>query len=232
MFQNLLLKKMCYMFFAIISGFVITCLPAQACNNILAPNIFLADLSLKMIGSLNDNHEKIKDNPTVARRLIEDILIPHADFYMASKNVLGQDWKKLTKEQKKKFVPTFRIFLIRTSSVILAEYLATRNEKIKNDVIKFDENYVVNKNKAKVKSKVLSDSAKIYPVNYKLRCVKSSWRIYDVVLDGVSIIKQYHGQFKIRIEQDGYDSLIAFLKYKNNVMLASGTNASNVYDVQ
>lgn len=196
--------------------------PSHACVDAVKPNILLEKLSSDMIDQINNNFDNIKKDPAIATKLIEEILLPHLDFMLASQKALVFEWGNLSDQQKKKFVLAFRIFLVRHSSVILASYLISKNKKLDADLIEFDDQIVTSGNIAKVNSKVLANSGKIYNVGYRLRCNNSSWKIYDVVINGVSIIKQYKGQFKYKIEKDGFESLIAFLNYKNNVMLAYG----------
>jgi len=199
---------------------IIVCVPSYACENADAPNILLRDLTSDMISSINNNYEKIKNDSTIATILIEDILLPHADFLLASKRVLASKWGKLSKQQKRKFVRVFQIFLIRQSSVILADFLTNQDKKINTNIIEFDEPYFSANTIATVKSTVFSDSGRNYTVAYGLHCNKSLWQIYDVVIDGVSVIKLFQKDFERKIERDGFDSLVVYLNHKNDVLLA------------
>jgi phospholipid transport system substrate-binding protein len=152
--------------------------------------------------------------------LIENVLLPHLDFTFASKKALVFEWDNLSRKQKINFITSFRIFLVRHSSVILADFLISQNKKLDEDAIEFEDKYDSKGNFARVNSKVLSNRSETYNVGFRLHCDKSAWKIYDVVINGVSIIKQYKGQFRYKIDKDGFDGLIAFLNYKNDVMLA------------
>ena len=197
---------------------------AYACGDAKEPHVLLKGLSSYMISSVNDSRESIQQDSTVAVKLIEDILLPHADFELASRKVLIFHWQKLNDQQRQQFVDSFRVFLIRFSSVILANYMARHDKELKANVLEFENNYISTGKIAKVRSTVLNNSGKRHTVGYLLHCKQSAWKIYDVSIDGVWIIKQYQAQFKKKIEREGFDRLIAFLDHTNDVMLADMTN--------
>ena len=192
---------------------------SHACVGEEAPNELLKRLSDGVISSFNENLDNIRTDPAIATRLIEKILLPHVDFDLASKKVLVFEWGNLTSNQRTRFTHAFKVFLVRHSAVILASYMTNKDKELSEDVFSFEEKIAVEGKIATVKSKMSIDGVVKHEIGYKLHCATTSWKIYDVVIDGVSIIRQYKTQFKYKIDKDGFNGLLAFLNYRNDLML-------------
>ena len=213
--------------------FIFECSSAVAdCDKTLSPNIKFQNISSEIIETINNNIEDINNDLGVARGIIEDKLISRIDTDKASKIVLDYFWSDLTLSQKKNFSSIFHTFLLRQSSNAIATVLVDGRNKLKLDSIKLDEYIKISKETGIIKSRVYTNET--YVVVYKIHCVtlqdKSKWKVYDVVIDGVSILKQYRNQFKNKIEEDGFENLVLLMKKFNEKLLPTFTYKKTIID--
>ncbi|MDH5666722.1 MAG: ABC transporter substrate-binding protein [Nitrospira sp.] len=144
------------------------------------------------------------------RQLLEQVVEARFDYQEMSRRALGAPWKTLSDEQKQEFVTLFRTLLtnsyadkIETYSGEGVQYLNERTEK----------------GYAEVRTKVLSGKAEI-PLDYRLINKANDWRVYDVVVDGVSLVNNYRGQFTKIIRSSSYVDLVEQLRKKSEKIKA------------
>lgn len=182
------------------------------------PDTVLEMASREMISAINANHDKIKADPTILNGLVEEILMPHIDFIAASKWVLGKHWRRASKEQKLEFVRQFRTLLLRFYSTALSEYLSTNT--VTNDMFVFLPLRGDMANKlVTVNSEIHTPGGNIIPVKYSMHLTHKGWKVYDVSIEGVSMVTTYRTSFAAEIKQKGLDGLIASLNERNDKLL-------------
>jgi len=184
------------------------------CDKALSPDVEFKNISSEIISLMNLRQEKIKNDTNYAAEVIENILLPKIDTVRASRIVLGQYWSKLSVAEKKKFAKIFRVFLTRQSSSAIAIVLGDRNSKLNENTIKLDDYVKTSNDLGIIKSRVYTNET--YVVVYKIRCVKIKWKVYDVVIDGVSFLKQYAREFESQLKNKGINDLIKLMKNMNN----------------
>ncbi len=148
---------------------------------------------------------------TEARRhMLETVVAARFDYAEMSRRALGAPWNQLTDQQKQEFVDLFRTLLtnsyadkIETYSGEGVEYLNERTEK----------------EYAEVRTKVLSGKTEI-PLDYRLINRADEWRVYDVVVDNVSLVNNYRGQFTKILRASSYTDLVDQLRKKSDKLKA------------
>lgn len=178
------------------------------------PVELLQSTSRNMIDDLNQHKSQLGKNPLIVNQMVEKHLLPHIDFITASRWVLGKHWRRASKQQKLQFIREFRSLLVRFYSAALADF--TQSHELDHDMITFlpmrnneEEKDVT------IRSIVHSPSGKQVPVNYSMHKTSKGWKVYDVSVEGVSIITTYRTSFANEIKQQGVDGLIASLAAKN-----------------
>jgi phospholipid transport system substrate-binding protein len=146
-----------------------------------------------------DAAKEAKENKIWA--IAEDIF----DFTELSKRTMGRDWNKLNEDQQKEFTGLFSKIL---GNVYLDRIMAYTDEKVV-----FNKESVLAKDKAEVQSKVITASGEI-PIHYRMINMKGSWKVYDVVIEGVSMVKNYRVQFKEILKNDSPKDLLEILRKK------------------
>ncbi|MGD8293792.1 MAG: ABC transporter substrate-binding protein [Desulfobacterales bacterium] len=130
------------------------------------------------------------------------------DFQELSRRTLGRDWKKMNAAQQKEFVQLFRELL---QGVYADRLLAYSDQKII-----FDKETMLKKGRAEVQSYLqTSDGSKI-PLFYRLTDKSGSWKVYDVIIEGVSMVKNYRTQFRQILSKGSPEKLLEILRDKVN----------------
>ncbi len=140
--------------------------------------------------------------------LAEEKIVPNFNFDKVSRMVLGKNWTKATTEQKAAFQNEFRTLLIRTYATALSKY---RNQTIEYKPLRMASASSV----ASVKTQIVQSGGQPIAVDYSLEMQDNAWKVYDIVIEGVSLVTNYRGQFAQEIRQNGMDSLIKKLADKN-----------------
>lgn len=194
---------------------------AQA--NVQSPDALLDETADKMFAALNKDRAKIRKDPNHTQAIVEEILLPNIDIITASKYVLGKYWETASREQKLHFIKEFRTMLLRFYSSALSEYLNSHDEKLDKSIMKFYPSNVGDQKDVIVRSEVSPKDSKPVPVLYHMNLTDRGWKVYDVSVEGVSVITTYKTSFANDIQQNGLDALISSIAERNAKMLASGT---------
>ena len=149
------------------------------------------------------------DHPDMNKigKMVEEQVATKFDFERMSKMTLGRAWLTASTEQKKQFTTEFRALLVRTYSSALSKY---RNQTIEYKPL----NTTPNDNEVKVRTMIIESDENI-PLDYSLQKKDGLWKVYDVSIDGLSLVASYRGQFSEEIKNNGLDSLIQKLSDKN-----------------
>ncbi len=149
------------------------------------------------------------------REKIATLIKKRFDFHVMSRQVLATNWKHATKEEREKFVTLFMDLLKNTYMERIEAY---NNEKIK---------YVKEKVRGKralVDTLVVTKSVEI-PIRYKLFLRKGEWFVYDVVIEKVSLIRNYRSSYKEIVKKEGISGLLKKMEDKIHDMNASNKTA-------
>jgi phospholipid transport system substrate-binding protein len=157
---------------------------------------------LKSDQSLQEDKEKIY-------QLAEEKILPNFDLDRISMLVLGKAWRKINEDQQQKFKAEFKTMLLRTYAVALGKY---KDQEIDFKPLRMEPT----DNKATVKSQIIQDGAQPISVDYTLAKKDNAWKVFDIVIEGVSLVTNYRSQFASEIKNNGIDSLISKLVEKNN----------------
>lgn len=140
--------------------------------------------------------------------LAEEKILPNFDFDRVCRMVLGKNWKAATPEQQAAFQKEFRSLLLRTYATALGKY--------KNQVIEYKPMRAEPDAKnVSVKTQILQPGGQPIAVDYSLVRVDGGWKVYDIVIESVSLVTNYRSQFSNEIRTNGLDSLNKKLAEKN-----------------
>ncbi|MBA4366145.1 MAG: toluene tolerance protein [Desulfobacterium sp.] len=160
----------------------------------------------KVIQILQDPKYKDKTQGEAQRIEIMAVIREIFNFQEISKRTISRQWKKFTKEQQQEFQDTFADFLGHTY------YQKVRDAYQGEKVVFLSQEHLEN-GKAVVKTNIPRQNDAI-PLDYKMLNGKNGWRIYDVVIEGVSLVNNYRTQFSKILGKETPDQLIARLKKK------------------
>lgn len=140
--------------------------------------------------------------------LAEEKILPNFNFDRVCRMVLGKHWNRASKEQQEAFQREFRSLLLRTYATALSKY---RNQTIDYKPLRSQPGDT----EVTVKTEILQPGGQPVAVDYALEKTAENWKVYDIVIEGVSLVTNYRSQFSNEIKQSGMDGLIEKLAQKN-----------------
>ena len=159
----------------------------------------------RTIRILSDPSLKGDGKKRLRHRLAREVILPRFDFNEMAKRSLGSYWRHLGPEDRREFVGLFsqfleKIYLTRIDSFSGEKFIYTGEE--------IDQDY------ARVDSEVQVPTGKEYSVRYKLYRTGTEWKVYDVVVENISIVNNYRAQFSRIIDQSSYEQLVYRMEQK------------------
>ncbi len=162
----------------------------------------------KILVQLRAERDVVKKDSKRTYDLVEKIVLPHFDFNSMSASVLGKHWRTASDDQKKRFTQEFKVLLVRTYAKALVDnmdrkisYLPLRAADGASDVT--------------VKTEIPQEGSFAMPINYSMELVDGAWKVYDVDIDGISLVKNYRTTFSNEVKQGSIDDLIKKLNERN-----------------
>ena len=159
----------------------------------------------EMLTRLRAERQSLTRDSGKVIRLVEEIVLPHFDFESISASVLGKYWRTADADQRRRFRDAFRRLLLHTYAVALLdnldreiEYEAVRAQPGATDVT--------------VRTSVPQDGGFPLPVVYSMELIDGEWKVYDVEIDGLSLVTNYRSTFAREINKSGLESLIGILE--------------------
>jgi phospholipid transport system substrate-binding protein len=152
----------------------------------------------------------ILDDPVRLRALADEFVVPNIDFLALSQWVLGRHWRNATPEQRRVFADEFRELLIRTylASVTRSGY---QDQTIRYLPLRKNEDT----RKVVVEAQIEQPQGPVVHVQFRMLSRNAVWKIYDVVIEGVSLVATHRSSFSSIINEMGIDGLIATLEQRN-----------------
>lgn len=190
-----------------------------------APQQVIHDTSNEVKLVLKRDRDLFSSDPTYIYRMVDEVLVPHIDLNRISGLVLGRYWKRATDEQKTSFQHEFKRMLVRT-------YATAFNELDDN----WDTNFLAttpgrNDNDVTVRTKINRNGPPV-AVDYRMHFKQGAWKVYDVKIEGMSLVTNYRSSFNRLMRTRGMDGLLAHLIQTNNEKAVAATeNANQVQQV-
>ena len=155
--------------------------------------------------------KEMKKNDTKRRQALKKAISGIFDYSEMAKRSLGKHWNTRTAAEKKHFTELFATLLENSYAGKIESY---NNEKIVYIKEIIEDDY------AEIKSKVVTAARDEFTLDYRLFKQNGKWMVYDVVIEGVSLVSNYRSQFNKIITSNGYDKLVKKLQSKNEELKA------------
>lgn len=173
-----------------------------------AATALVRQTSERMLSTLKARRAEVARQPELIYRLVGEIVVPHFDFQRITQAALGRHWGQATPAQQRGLTEAFQQILVRTYAKALLNYsgqeilyLPLRPGRDAGDVT--------------VATQVQEAGAPPVPINYRLYLKDGAWKVYDVIIDNVSLIANYRSSFANRIRTEGIEGLIQSLNEMN-----------------
>ncbi len=162
----------------------------------------------KVLADVTANRDRLRANPKQILALVEGTVAPHFDFRAMTQLALGRYWRDATDDQKTRLSTEFKNLLVRTYGSALLGY---SGEEIQYLPV-FGQ---TDGNRVTIPTKVTQKGGPSIPINYRLHRDSGAWQVYDVVIDGVSLVTNYRSSFSSQVRRGGIDGLIDTLAQRN-----------------
>src|SRR5258706_14449813 len=180
--------------------------PARAQDG--APDVLVKSVTLEVVGLIAKDKEIRGGNRAKLIGLINEKVLPHFNFTSMAALAMGQNWNKATPEQKKRITEEFKTLLVRTYASALAAYSDQKFDFRPLRARPGDTDVTVN-------VRVLQPGTQPVPIDYAMEKTASGWKVYDVMVGGVSLVANYRTEFNNLVRESGVDGLIKNLSAKN-----------------
>jgi len=174
----------------------------------VGPQQLVEQTSQTMLDKLKQEKELLETEPGRIYELVDKIVVPHFDFEYMSQMVLAKYWRRASAAQRQAFTLEFRQLLVRTYATSLKEY----SDQVLT-YLPFREGN--QQGQAIVRTEVEQAGGFPVPIDYRLRQNSNDWKVFDVVIDGVSLVTNYRASFAKEIRESGLDGLISSLAERN-----------------
>ena len=174
----------------------------------VSPLEVVRSTSDQMLERLRSERALLQAEPGRLYGLVEDIVLPHFDFRRMAQWVLGKHWRTATPEQQDRFTTEFRTLLVRTYSTALLDYT---DQQIRYLPLSLPDGA----SDATVRTEVIQPGGPPIPIDYRMYWDGREWKVYDVAINGISLVTNYRSTFSQEIRQGGLEGLIARLAERN-----------------
>ena len=192
--------------------FMLSAVAGPIANPQSTPEQLVRQTSDQVLAKLRQEAPDLKAHPGKIYDLIKNIILPHFDFQRMGQWVLGVNWRRATHQQRDRFLTEFRDLLVNTYGDALLRY---DNEQIRYLPTRSD----LAKGEALVRTRIQQASGSSIPVDYRLYLRHGEWKVFDLSIDGVSMISNYRNSFTDQIHRIGLDGLIKRLEQHNQAVL-------------
>jgi len=209
--------------FKTILAFVFFTSTSISATELSAPQQVIEDTSNEIKLLLKRDRDLLSSDPAYVYQMVDEVLVPHFDLNRISGLVLGRYWKRASAEQKETFKHEFKRMLVRTYATAFNElddwditFLQTRTGKKPNDVL--------------VRTKITRNGPPV-AVDYRMRDKGEGWKVYDVKIEGMSLVTNYRSSFNRLIRTGGMNGLLTHLADSNNQKIAEASENPEVHKV-
>ncbi len=173
-----------------------------------APDVLVKIVTEEVLTIVRQDKDIQNGNTRKVLDLVEAKVLPNFNFQRMTALAMGRDWNKASAEQKKRLVDEFKTLLVRTYSNALTGY---KNQTVRYKPLKMQDGA----EDVVVKTEVVQPGSKPIQLDYSLEKQSDGWKVYDVIVAGVSLVTNYRDTFNQEVRANGVDGLVQMLASKN-----------------
>jgi phospholipid transport system substrate-binding protein len=172
------------------------------------PDALVKRIADEVIAIVKQDKDLQAGNSQKVVELAEQKVLPHFDFTRMTRLAVGRSWSQASPEQREALTKEFRTLLVRTYSSSLSQY---RNQTIQVRPLQA----APGDTDVLVRTAVIQEGGPPIPIDYRMEKTPQGWKVYDVVVDGASLVTTYRGSFNDQIQRSGIDGLLKTLQERN-----------------
>jgi len=189
--------------------------------DIVPPDVLVRDVTNEVLEIIKEDRDIQAGDRKKILDLVEVKILPHFNFARITQLAVGKNWRSATPEQRQALVNAFRTLLVRTYSSALATY-RNQTSAVKPTDVKPGDNDTV------VKVQINQPNGQPLMIDYSMEKTPQGWKVYDVVVAGISLVTSYRSSFNNEINRSGIDGLIKTLMDKNQKLESGEEKPANL----
>lgn len=174
----------------------------------LSPDELVRKVTADILAAVQNDKQLQAGDRRKALALAEETILPLVDFEQATQLAVGRAWRTATPEQRTQLVSEFRSMLVRIYSNAIGVY---RGQTMRVQPVRMAKDAT----DVTVRNQYLSPGKPPVAIDYAMRKTSGGWKIYDIVVEGISLVLTYRGEFEQVVQQSGIDGLVKRLAEKN-----------------
>jgi phospholipid transport system substrate-binding protein len=182
----------------------------------MAPDELVKTTSEEVLGIVRSDPDIAAGDTSKVIDIVEAKVLGHFDFTRMTRLAVGKNWRSANDTQREALTNGFRTLLVRTYAVALAQF---RDRNVEYRAL----DKAPNGPDVMVHTMVATPQGKPINMDYRMGAVGEDWKVYDVLVDGVSLVINYRSQFDATVAEKGIDGLVAMLEEKNAAARAGAT---------
>jgi phospholipid transport system substrate-binding protein len=190
---------------------------SASANAEIAPDVLARSVTDEVMTIVRADKELQAGSAQRLAQLVEAKVLPHFNFTHMTQLALGRNWRQASPEQQKLLIDEFRALLVRTYTTALMQY---REQTIDYKPLRS----APNDTEVVVKSLIKQPAGQPVTIDYNMEKLGETWKVYDVRIEGISLVENYRSTFRSEIQKNGMDGLIKALADKNKALGAQTAN--------
>jgi len=181
----------------------------------LAPDVLARTVTDEVLAIIRADKDLQAGDPKKVHDLIETKIAPHFSFATMTRLAVGRNWSKANPTQRKALVAQFRALLVRTYTAAFTQY---KNQTIEYRPLRM----APNDDDVVVRSRIRQPGGRPVAVDYNMEKTDKGWKVYNVKIEGISLVENYRNTFNAEVQRNGIDGLISSLTEKNSQLAQLG----------
>jgi phospholipid transport system substrate-binding protein len=176
----------------------------------LSPPQLVQKITDDVLAAVKSDKQLAAGDKQKAVTVAEEKVLPYVDFQYSTRLAVGRAWRQATPEQRERLVSEFRNMLVRTYSNSVSAYQGQTLKVLPSRGKSEDE-----PGEATVRTQFVRAGGQPLPIDFSMHKVGNDWKVYDITVEGVSLVLTYRSEFDAIVKQQGIDGLIEALAKKN-----------------
>ena len=174
----------------------------------VAPDALARSVTDDVLAVIRADKDIQAGNQKKVLELVEAKILPHFNFAGMTQLAMGRNWRQATPDQQKRLTEEFRALLVRTYTTAFVQY---RNQTVEYKPLRM----AASETDVVVQSFIKQNSGPPVAVDYNMEKTNTGWKVYNMKIEGISLVENYRGSFNTEIQRNGIDGLIKSLADKN-----------------
>ena len=175
---------------------------------LVAPDVLARSVTDEVLAAVRSDKDLQTGNQKKVLELVEAKVLPHFNFTRMAQLAMGKNWRQATPEQRDEITREFRALLVRTYTAAFTQY---KNQTVQYRPLRL----APEDTDALVRSSIIKPDGPPIAVDYSMEKTPGGWKVYNIKVEGISLVENYRNTFNSEIQRNGIDGLIRALTGKN-----------------